>query len=112
MAELILFHHAQGLTDGVRAFGDELRAAGHVVHTPDLYEGQTFAELADGIGYAEQVGFGTIVERGQRAADGLPSDIVYAGDRHLFADSSLPDYDASAAALVKERVLRFLDAAG
>jgi dienelactone hydrolase len=43
MTELILFHHAQGLTDGVRAFADELRAAGHDVHTPDLYEGMTFA---------------------------------------------------------------------
>jgi hypothetical protein len=32
MTGLILFHHAQGLTDGVRAFADELRAAGHVVH--------------------------------------------------------------------------------
>jgi len=79
VTELILFHHAQGLTDGVRAFADELRAAGHVVHAPDLYDGKTFAELADGIGYAEQVGFDTIVERGQRAAGGLPSDIVYAG---------------------------------
>jgi len=42
MAEVILFHHAQGLTDGVGAFADDLRAAGHVVHTPDLYEGRTF----------------------------------------------------------------------
>ena len=189
MTELILFHHAQGLTAGVQAFADELRAAGHVVHAPDLYDGETFAELADGIGYAEQVGFDTIVERGQRAAGGLPSDIVYAGlslgvlpaqmlaqtrpgaagavllhscvdpsafgspwpqgvplqihmmdadalalppnedldaarrldetvasaelfvypgDRHLFADSSLPDYDESATTLLTERVLGFL----
>src|SRR5438270_11062984 len=64
MTELILFHHAQGLTDGVRAFADELRAAGHVVHTPDLYEGKTFTELADGVANARQVGFGTIIERG------------------------------------------------
>jgi dienelactone hydrolase len=34
---------------------------------------------------------------------------LYAGDRHLFADDSLPDYDPSAAALLKERVLSFLD---
>jgi dienelactone hydrolase len=193
MTELILFHHAQGLTDGVRAFADELRAAGHVVHTPDLYDGKTFAELADGMGYAEQVGFETIIERGRIAADGLPSDIVYAGlslgvlpaqmlaqtrpgvrgalllhscvppsefdspwpqgvpleihmmdadefalppnedlavareldetiesaelflypgDRHLFADNSLPGYDESAATLLKERVLGFLDRIG
>jgi dienelactone hydrolase len=53
MAEVLLFHHAHGLTAGVLAFADELRAAGHVVHTPDLYDGKTFAELADGVGYAE-----------------------------------------------------------
>jgi dienelactone hydrolase len=30
------------------------------------------------------------------------------GDRHLFADSSLADYDEQAAAQLKERVLAFL----
>jgi dienelactone hydrolase len=79
MTEVILFHHAHGLTDGVLAFADALRAAGHVVHAPDLYDGKTFAELADGVGYAEQVGFDTIVARGRLAADGLPNDVVYAG---------------------------------
>lgn len=34
---------------------------------------------------------------------------LYPGDRHLFADDSLPDYDEEAAALLNERVLRFLD---
>ena len=79
MTELILFHHAQGLTDGVRGFADELRVAGHVVHVPDLYEGRTFAALADGIAHADEVGFDTIIERGRLAADGLPQHIVYAG---------------------------------
>jgi len=190
MAEVVLFHHAHGLTRGCLAFADRLRAAEHVVHTPDLYEGKTFTELADGVGYAEQVGFGTIIERGRLAADGLPNEIVYAGfslgvlpaqmlaqtkpgvkgallfhscvptsefggswpegvplqihmmdadewvlppnedlkvarelaetvegaelflypgDRHLFADSSLPSYTPEAAALLTERVLGFLD---
>ena len=193
MAELLLFHHAQGLTSGCLSFADELRAAGHVVHAPDLYEGKTFATLADGIGYVEQVGFGTVIERGRLAADGLPDEIVYAGfslgvmpaqmlaqtrpgakgallfhscvppsefggpwpqglplqihmmdadewalppnedlaaarrldetvesaelfvypgDRHLFADSSLPDYDESAATLAGQRVHSFLDGLG
>jgi dienelactone hydrolase len=188
--EVLLFHHAQGLTAGCLSFADELRAAGHEVHTPDLYDGKTFAELAEGMGYVEQVGFGTIIERGRLAADGLPNEIVYAGfslgampaqmlaqtrpgaqgallfhscvptsefggpwpqgvplqihmmdadewalppnedlevarrldetvesaelflypgDRHLFADSSLPGYDERAAALLTERVLGFLD---
>lgn len=79
MAEILLFHHAQGLTTGVTAFADRLRDAGHTVHTPDVYEGQTFASLQDGIGYAKQVGFGELVERGTRAADGLPDALVYAG---------------------------------
>jgi dienelactone hydrolase len=189
MAEVLFFHHAQGLTTGSLSFADELRAAGHVVHTPDLYDGKTFAELADGIGYADQVGFDTIIERGRLAADGLPSQLVYlgfslgvlpaqmlaqtrpgatgamllhscvppsefdapwpqdvplqihlmdadehvlppnedldvarqlddtvekaelflySGDRHLFADNSLRDYDESAATLLKRRVLGFL----
>ena len=39
MAEVLLFHHAQGRTAGCLSFADELRAAGHVVHAPDLYDG-------------------------------------------------------------------------
>ena len=190
MAELLLFHHAQGLTAGCLSFADELRAAGHVVHAPDLYDGKTFADLDDGVGYAREVGFDTIGERGRLAAEGLPNEIVYAGfslgalpaqmlaqtrpgakgallfhscvptsefgcpwpegvplqihlmdadewalppnedldvarelaatidgaelflypgDRHLFADNSLADYDESAATMLKQRVLSFLD---
>jgi dienelactone hydrolase len=184
MTEVVLFHHAQGQTPGFQKFADDLRAAGHVVHAPDLYEGKTFADLTDGVDYAEQVGFDAIVERGARAAEGLPLDVVYAGfslgtlpaqmltqtrrgargalllhgcmptaefatrwpehvpvqihsmdgdawfeldvarelvneiddaelflypgDRHLFADSSLGEFDAEAAALLTERVRTFL----
>jgi dienelactone hydrolase len=187
MAEVLLFHHAQGLTPGVLAFADELRAAGHVVHAPDLYDGKTFADLTEGVGYAKEVGFGTIAERGRLAAEGLPNGIVYAGfslgvmpaqelaqtrpgakgavlfqscfppeefggpwpegvpvqvhimeedewalegdldaareldatvesaqlflypgDRHLFTDESLPEYDEAAATLVKQRTISFL----
>ena len=79
MAGVLLFHHAQGLTAGCLSFADELRAAGHVVNTPDLYEGRTFDTLADGMAYADEVGFDTIIERGRRAADGRPADIVYVG---------------------------------
>lgn len=188
MAELVFFHHAQGLTAGCLAFADELRAAGHTVHAPDLYDGKTFADIDDGVGYAKEVGFGTLLERGRLAADDLPTEIVYAGislgampaqmlaqtrrdargallfsaafqlsefgdawpqgaplqihmmngdewvlegdldaarelaetiesaelflypgDRHLFVDSSLPDYDEEASALAKQRVLSFLE---
>ena len=189
MAEILLFHHAQGQTEGFRAFVAELRDAGHVVHAPDVYDGNTFAELDDGIAYAKQVGFGALLERGVGAAEGLPAELVYAGfslgvmpaqqlaqtrpgakgalffhacfppsefgswpdgvpvqihamdrdewfeedaagarelvdavegaelylypgDGHLFADSSLRDYDEVAAALMKERVLAFLEGVG
>jgi dienelactone hydrolase len=190
MAEVLLFHHAQGLTAGVTAFADDLRAAGHVVHPPDLYDGRTFTDIDEGVAYAREVGFGTIIERGRLAAEALSNDLVYAGfslgvmpaqmlaqtragakgallfsaaipasefggawpdgvplqihmmeddpwvdedlpaarelvdavegaelhlypgERHLFADSSLPDYDESAATLLRMRVLGFLEQTG
>ena len=186
MAEVLLFHHAQGLTPGVIAFADELRAAGHVVHTPDLYDGKTFDSVDEGVDHAREVGFDTILERGRTAAEGLPTELVYAGfslggmpaqmlaqtrpgtrgallfhaavplsefggswakgaplqihfmeddpwaeedlpaareiattvdgaelflypgDRHLFADSSVSDYDEHSAQLLKERALALL----
>lgn len=190
MAEVLLFHHAQGQTAGFLAFVERLRAAGHPVHAPDLYDGRTFASLDEGVAYARQVGFDKILERGRCAAADLPSELVYAGfslgampaqslaqtrsgaqgallfsaafpasefrsswplgvplqihmmegdkwvlegdldaarelcksiegaelflyrgNRHLFADSSLPDYDKRAAELLTNRVLAFLNAA-
>ena len=79
MPEILLFHHAQGLTAGVAAFADELRDAGHVVHLPDLYEGRTFDALDEGVAHAQEVGFGVLLDRGRSAAEGLPDDLVYAG---------------------------------
>ncbi len=79
MAEVLLFHHAQGLTPGMRAFADSLRAAGHTVHTPDLFDGRTFPSIEAGMGYINDVGFDALRERGARMADGLPAGLVYAG---------------------------------
>ncbi len=79
MADVLLFHHAQGLTEGVVALADRIREAGHTVHTPDLYDGHTFTTLDEGLGYAREVGFGDVQERGIRAADQLPSELVYVG---------------------------------
>jgi dienelactone hydrolase/uncharacterized damage-inducible protein DinB len=191
MTDVVVFHHAQGLTDGVRQFADQLRQAGHRVTVPDLYDGKTFSTLQDGIGYAQETGFGTIIERGRAAAEGLPNEVVYVGfslgvlpaqmlaqtrrgargalllhacvpvsefggawpedtpvqihameadqsfagedlaaarelaeltwaaelflypgDKHLFADPALPDYDEAAAALLMQRVLSFLARVG
>jgi dienelactone hydrolase len=190
MTTILLFHHAQGQTAGFLAFADELRAASHTVHAPDLYDGKTFDDLDEGVAYAQEVGFGELIRRGVATAEGLPADIVYAGfslgvmpaqslaqtrpgargallysaavpasefggswpegvplqihmmdsdpwseeDRpaaealvkeaedaklflypgsgHLFADSSLKDYDEQAARLLMERTLAFLDRVG
>ena len=79
MAEVLLLHHAQGLTTGVVAFADRLREAGHTVHTPDLYDGRTFETLDDGLANAGKIGFGNVLEAGVRAADDLPDGLVYAG---------------------------------
>ena len=79
MAEVLLFHHAQGLTPGVRAFADELRAAGHSVHMPDLFEGRTFKSIEEGLAYINETGFDDMRERGVRLADELPPELVYAG---------------------------------
>jgi dienelactone hydrolase len=188
MAQVLLFHHAQGQTAGFFAFADELRRAGHTVHTPDLFDGRTFDSIDAGVAYAGEIGFGEVIERGVRAAEGLPAELVHAGfslgvlpaqklaqtrpgargallfyscvptsefgtswpahvpvqihgmdadpifvdegdidaaralvesaadaelflypgDQHYFADSSLPSYRASAAALLQQRVLEFL----
>jgi dienelactone hydrolase len=191
MAEVVLFHHIQGLTGGVTAFADELRSAGHTVHTPDLFDGRTFDTIEQGFAHAQGMG-ATVDERVDAAARELPEGLVYAGfswgvgaaqrlaqtrtgaggallyeacfpitgeyafgpwpdgvpvqihgkaddqffahegdidaarelvatvgpelaelfvypgDQHLFADRSLPSYDADAAALVTERSLHFL----
>ena len=193
MAEVVLFHHVQGLTDGVRAFAEELRAGGHIVHTPDLFDGERPATIEDGIAFADGIGFEALSRRVDRAVAGLPAGLVYGGfsmgaaqaqrlaqtrpgaggallyegcipltgewsfgpwpdgvpvqihgaekdplfaeegdldaarelvatvgpdvgqlflypgDRHLFADSSLPSYDPDAAALVVRRSRELLD---
>jgi dienelactone hydrolase len=189
MAEVVLYHHVQGLTDGVQSFADELRQAGHTVHTPDLFDGRTFPTIEEGIAFAREAGFGALAERGIAAADsfgpavyagfsfgvmvaqqlaqtrpgargallmysclpvsefgdgwpeGVPVQVhgkeddeffaedleaahalveetdeaelfLYPGDEHLFADASLPSYDAAGAALMLERVLEFLARVG
>jgi dienelactone hydrolase len=79
VAEVLLFHHAQGLTPGVVAFADELRAGGHTVHTPDLFDGRTFDSIPEGMAHVEATGFDELVQRGVQIAGELPAGIVYAG---------------------------------
>src|SRR4029078_7068549 len=79
MAEVLLFHHAQGLTPGVVAFADDLRAAGHTVHTPDLFDGKTFESIDEGMDYIKSVGFEELQKQGVALADDYPAELVYAG---------------------------------
>jgi dienelactone hydrolase len=79
MAQVLLFHHAQGQTEGFHAFAEELRKAGHTVHTPDLFEGRTFGSIDEGMAFVHELGFEEIMARGRRAAEELPESLVYAG---------------------------------
>jgi dienelactone hydrolase len=79
MAEVVLFHHVQGLTDGMLAFAGELRAGGHTVHAPDLFDGERPATIDDGIALVQSIGDEVLSERVDRAVAGLPEGLVYAG---------------------------------
>jgi dienelactone hydrolase len=79
MAQVLLFHHAMGPTQGFAAFAEELRGAGHTVHTPDLFDGRTFAGIDEGMAHVREIGFDEIIGRGARAAEALPAELVYAG---------------------------------
>ena len=80
MAEVVLFHHALGLTDPVHRFAAALRDAGHTAHTPDLYGGRTFNTIEDGMAHSEEIGGPmAIVDRARAAVESLPSEVVYVG---------------------------------
>jgi len=79
MAEVVLFHHVQGLTDGVRAFAEELRVGGHTVHTPDLFDGEQPATIEDGMALTRSIGGDVLDKRADQAVADLPDGLVYAG---------------------------------
>ena len=79
MSSVLLFHHALGLTAGVITFANTLRAAGHTVHTPDLFDGRTFDSIEAGMAHVGELGFDAVRERGVRTADDLSADLVYVG---------------------------------
>ena len=79
MAEVLLFHHVMGQTPGFFAFADELRQAGHTVHTPNLLDGRTFGSIDEGLAYVGEIGFGEVIGRGDQAASELPEGLVYGG---------------------------------
>jgi dienelactone hydrolase len=79
MAEIVLFHHTQGLTPGVVDLADRLRAGGHTVHTPDLFEGRTFATVEEGIAYTRSPEAPDVDALVDAAVAGRPAGLVYAG---------------------------------
>jgi dienelactone hydrolase len=79
MTSVLLFHHVLGVTDGIRWFADELRAAGHDVTIADLWDGQTFPSIEAGVAHAQEVGFGNVIERGAALAGDLPAGAVVMG---------------------------------
>jgi dienelactone hydrolase len=79
VSEIALFHSALGLRPSEHAFADRLRAAGHTVHTPDLYEGRTFDSLDDGVAHGDGLGLDEIGRRAATAVEPLRPDLVYAG---------------------------------
>ena len=79
MAEVALFHSAQGLRRGVVGFADDLRHGGHVVHTPDLFDGAVFERLDDGIAFRDEIGLPELIQRATDAVAELPPATVMAG---------------------------------
>jgi dienelactone hydrolase len=79
MTDVVLFHHALGVTDGVLAFADRLRHGGHQVTVADLFRGATFDEIEEGVAYEEQLGWDEMVARSEAAVAPLPPAVVVAG---------------------------------
>lgn len=79
MATVVLFHSALGRRPAVKTFADQLRAAGHSVHTPDLYDGEVFNDLHAGAAKRDALGVPVLLDRAHRAVADLPPALVYAG---------------------------------
>ena len=78
--EIVLFHSVLGVRPAVKDWADRLRAAGHVVHVPDLYDGEVFDDYAPAFAYVERIGgIPALIERTHAAVAQLPDDLVYAG---------------------------------
>ncbi|PQZ98920.1 dienelactone hydrolase [Arthrobacter sp. MYb224] len=79
MAEIVLFHHVQGLTPGVRAMAEELETAGHKVHTLDLYGGAQPESVEAGLQLANSISEAEINQQVSALLDSLPPKLVYVG---------------------------------
>jgi dienelactone hydrolase len=79
--EIALFHSVLGLRPGLLQWADRLRAAGHMVHAPDLYDGHVFETPAEAASKLPALGlrFDAMLKRSQAAVSALPAELVYAG---------------------------------
>lgn len=77
---IMLFHSTYGLRPAVHAAADRLRAAGHEVWTPDLFEGRTFDTVEEGMAFQEGLGKDELLKRAILAAAPYSErGLVYAG---------------------------------
>ncbi|MEW9551144.1 dienelactone hydrolase family protein [Nonomuraea sp. NPDC050783] len=80
MAQIVLFHSMLGLRPAERRAAERLRASGHDVVTPDLFDGRTASTIEEGFVLKdEQIGWPTIEQRAREAVRSLPADTVLAG---------------------------------
>lgn len=79
MAAVILFHSVYGLRSLERDSAERLRAAGHEVFTPDLYEGKVARSIDEGFELKEAIGWPTLCERAEKATAALPASAVLGG---------------------------------
>ncbi|MEU4498182.1 dienelactone hydrolase family protein [Streptomyces sp. NPDC023998] len=77
---IMLFHSVYGLRPAVRAAADRLREAGHQVHVPDLFEGQTVESVEEGRELKDKIGNEELLRRAILAASPYSDrGLVYAG---------------------------------
>jgi dienelactone hydrolase len=77
--EIVLFHSAYGRRPAVFDFAETARAAGHVVHVPDLFDGEVFESLEEGVAKRDALGMVELARRAAASVEGLSPGLVYAG---------------------------------
>ncbi|MFO1143943.1 MAG: dienelactone hydrolase family protein [Amaricoccus sp.] len=79
MAEVVLFHSILGLRPAEAAIAARMRAAGHKVTTPDLYDGLRTDSYNEGFGMHDAIGDAELLRRARDAVAALPAETVLAG---------------------------------
>ncbi|MER5967636.1 dienelactone hydrolase family protein [Streptomyces sp. NPDC002057] len=78
--DIMLFHSVYGLRPAVRDAADRLRAAGHQVWVPDLFDGWTTGSVEEGMAKRDEIGKDELLKRAILAAAPYSErGLVYAG---------------------------------